>query len=188
LKVEEVTAEHAPALRALFDRVGSSCFCRYWHFRGNKNEWLDRCAHRPEENAAELDEALAGGGAEGLVAIDRDEVIGWMKLTPRLRVAKLRNLPVYRSLALGDEATTFAIGCFLVDPRHRRSGVALALLRAAPAIARARGAAALEAYPRRSSEPLHDEEAWQGPERIFVESGFHVIHDVAPYPVYRLEL
>jgi GNAT superfamily N-acetyltransferase len=188
LIIEEAATVHGPAVRALFDRAGSSCFCRYWHFTGNKNEWLDRCAHRPEENALELHAALAGGGPEGLVAIDDDDVIGWMKLTPRLRVAKLRSLPVYRSLALGDEASTFAIGCFLVDPGRGRIGVGRALVHAAPAIARARGAAALEAYPRRSSEPLHDEEAWQGPERLFIEAGFRVVHDVGPYPVYRLEL
>jgi GNAT superfamily N-acetyltransferase len=188
VRVEEASAAHAPALEALFERAGSPCFCRYWHFSGNKNEWLDRCAHRPEENAAELDAALAGGAPEGLVAIDHGDVLGWMKLTPRLRVPKLRNLPVYRSLELGDDETTFAIGCFLVDPQHRKIGVARALVRAAPAIARTRGASALEAYPRRSTEKLHDEEAWQGPEHLFVESGFRVVHDVGPYPVYRMDL
>src|SRR5206468_10802722 len=98
-------------LRALFERCSSPCYCRYWHFRGNKNEWLDRCAHRPEENAAELGAALGSGdpSASGLVARDADsgELVGWMKLTPRAAVPKLRALPVYRSLALGSEETTW---------------------------------------------------------------------------------
>jgi hypothetical protein len=32
---------------------------------------------------------------------------------------------------------------------------------------------------------MHDEEAWMGPERVFVTLGWHPIVDVAPYPVYR---
>jgi GNAT superfamily N-acetyltransferase len=189
LNVELATTEHEPGLRALFERCHSPCYCRYWHFTGNKNEWLDRCAHRPEENAAELGAALRSGdpSASGLVAREpgSGEIVGWMKLTMRAAVPKLRSLPVYRSLPLGPEDTTFVIGCFLVDPRFRKRGVARALVAAAPGFARTRGAAAVEAYPRRSPEPLHDEEAWQGPERLFIELGWSCVHDVAPYPVYR---
>jgi len=193
VRVAVAGPEHAAGLRALFEASASSCFCRYWHFAGTKNEWLDRCAHRPEENARELEAALGSGGsgdsrdasAGGLVALDGDRIVGWMKLTPRAAVPKLRSLPVYRGLDLGPEDTTFAVGCFLVDPRERRRGVARALLEAAPEHARRAGARALEAYPRRADVPLHDEEAWQGPEGLFAKLGFVAVHDVAPYPVYR---
>lgn len=184
MKVERATHAHFEGLRALFLAAHSSCFCRWWHFQGTKNEWLDRCAHRPEENARELEGALAAGdpSAEGLVAIHEGRVVGWMKLTPRAAVRKLRSLPVYRSLDLGPEEATLSIACILVDPRMRRQGIARALVAAASEHARGR---AIEAYPRRASEPLHDEEAWQGPERLFQELGFEAVHDVAPYPVYR---
>ncbi|MBX3202887.1 MAG: GNAT family N-acetyltransferase [Labilithrix sp.] len=190
-RVEPLTEAHLPRLRALFDASSSSCFCRYWHFAGTKNDWLDRCANRPEENAAELEAAVRSGSAEarGLVAVDDEgAIVGWMKLAPRDAVPKLRALPVYRSLALGDGATTFSVGCFLVRPDARGKGVARALLEAAPRLAREWGARALEAYPRRSSEPLHAEEAWQGPERVYIDAGFEPIVDVAPYPVYRKTL
>jgi GNAT superfamily N-acetyltransferase len=191
LRVESVTEAHLPALQALFAGASSPCHCRYWHFTGTKNEWLDRCANRPEENAAELEAAIrsAPRGGEGLVALDSEgQVLGWMKLTPRSAVPKLRGLPVYRGLDLGEDAGTLSIGCILVHPSARGRGVARALVEAAPAIARRWGARAIEAYPRRSSEPLHPEEAWQGPERIFAECGFVAVHDVGPYPVYRLVL
>ena len=204
-RVEPLTADNVAALRALFEASHSSCFCRYWHFTGNKNEWLDRCAHRPEENAAELEAAVRAvdPGARGLVAFtsaeprgallgsgappqrEADRAVGWLKLTPRASVAKLRSLPVYRSLDLGDEHTTYAIGCLLVDPEFRHRGVARALVAAAPEAAKSWGALAVEAYPRQSPHPLSDEEAWQGPEPVFAAAGFEAVHDVTPYPVLR---
>jgi GNAT superfamily N-acetyltransferase len=190
-RIEALAEAHLPRLREFFEACSNTCFCRYWHFSGTKNEWLDRCAHRPEENASELEAAVRArdAGGRALVAIDDDDsVVGWMKLTPREAVRKLRSLPVYRNLDLGDEATTYSIGCLLVRPDARGKGVARALVTAAPEFAREWGARAVEAYPRRSTEPLHAEEAWQGPERVFVEAGFRVSVDVSPYPVYRKDL
>jgi GNAT superfamily N-acetyltransferase len=187
-RVEALAEGHLPQVRAFFETTHNTCFCRYWHFVGTKNDWLDRCANRPEENAADLEAAVraADPGARALVALDDSgEIIGWMKLTPRDAVPKLRALPVYRNLDLGDGRTTFSIGCFLVRPDMRGRGVARALVEAAPRFVREWGGQAIEAYPRRSTEPLHAEEAWQGPERVFVEAGFEAVVDVAPYPVYR---
>lgn len=191
IRVEALTEAHLPALRAFFEACSSTCFCRYWHFGGTKNEWLERCAFRPEENAAELEAAVKAHepGARGLVALEDDgSVVGWMKLTPRRSVPKLRALPVYKNLDLGDEDTTYSVGCVLVRPDARGRGVARALTAAAEDAARSWGARAVEAYPRRSEEPLHPEEAWLGPERVFVEAGFEAIVDVSPYPVYRKRL
>ena len=180
MRVAALTAVHLEGLRALFEAASSPCFCQYWHFEGTKNEWLDRCAHHPEENARKLDTA------EGLVALDdRGMVIGWMKLVRRSALPKLRGLPVYRGLDLGDDDATLSVGCFLVHPEHRRAGVARALLDGAEAVARGAGAAAIEGYPRRSSAPLYDEEAWLGPEALFVAQGFAHVAGEAPYPVYR---
>ena len=192
IEVAPLTLETFGAFEQLFEAASSPCGCRYWHFEGNKNAWLDRCAHAPAENFLEQRAALAAGhpSAEGLLARDASApedaaALGWLKLTARAAVPKLRALPVYRGLDLGPEETSWIVGCFLVHPAARGRGVARALLAAAEAHARARGARALEGFPRRSAEPIHDEEVWQGPERLFVEAGFEVVHDVPPYPVYR---
>jgi GNAT superfamily N-acetyltransferase len=191
IRIEALSEANLPQLRALFEASHNTCFCRYWHFGGTKNDWLDRCANRPEENAEELERAVRAGdpGARGLIALDdAGTAVGWMKLTPRSAVPKLRALPVYRNNDLGDEATTYSIGCFVVRPDVRGRGVARALVEAAPRFARAWGARAVEGYPRRSTEPLHAEEAWQGPEKVFVENGFEATIDTGPYPVYRKEV
>lgn len=191
MRAEAVTPARLAALLRLFERTGSPCFCRYWHFTGTKNEWLERCAFRSEESAAELGAAVEAGADDGggVVAVDdAGEVVGWMKLTWRAAVPKLRAQPVYRGLDLGDDQRTMSVGCFLVDPASRRSGVARLLLDEAVRVARARGAAAIEGYPRRSTEPLHDEEAFHGPESVYLAAGFAHVAGDAPYPVYRLEL
>lgn len=183
--VESFAPRHIEGFRELFDASSSSCFCRYWHFSGTKNEWLDRCAHRPEENLAEQTEALGNDdpSARGLVALEDGALVGWMKVAPRAAMPKLTSLPVYRNLPF--EEGSWSIGCFLVREAARRRGVARALVSAAETQVRAWGGRVLEAHPRRSSAPLYDEEAWQGPERVFIELGFEPVHDVAPYPVYR---
>lgn len=191
LDIQELELGHLEAFARLFDAASCACYCRYWHFEGTKNEWLDRCAHRPEENVRELAEALRARDvtARGLVAVDArggGEIVGWMKLAPRERMAKLTKLPVYRHLPF--EQGTWTIGCFVVHPDWRRRGVARALAEAAEGSVRAWGGRFVEAHPRRSSEALHDEEAWQGPERMFEALGYEALHDMWPYPVYRKAL
>jgi GNAT superfamily N-acetyltransferase len=124
----------------------------------------------------------------GLVAFEGEEAVGWMKLVPRASVPKLRSQSVYRALDLGDDEGVWSIGCFLVVPGRRRQGVAHALVRAAPDFVRAWGGRAVEAYPRRTSEPMHDEQAWLGPESLFVAHGFELVAGDGPYPIYRKTL
>jgi hypothetical protein len=38
--VEDARPEHARAIAELFEREGCACFCRWWHFEGDKNAWL----------------------------------------------------------------------------------------------------------------------------------------------------
>jgi GNAT superfamily N-acetyltransferase len=185
MRVEPLSPALLPAWRRLFEQASCDCYCRYWHFEGTKNEWLDRCAHRPEENAAEVPVAT------GLVALEGDDAVGWMKIAPRATVPKLRRLPVYKSRDLGSDEGVLSIGCFLVHPSRRGHGVARALLEAAPAYARSVGAVTLEAYPRRSEHRLADEEAWMGHLELFLAAGFQALESseagaFGAYPVLRL--
>jgi GNAT superfamily N-acetyltransferase len=188
LRVEPLAAPHLAGWRALFDACACACFCRYWHFTGDKNAWLDRAAHRPEESLAEQEADLAAGDprAAGVVALDGDAIVGWMKIAPRSVMGKLRSLPVYRAADLGDGEGVWSIGCFLVAPSHRGAGVARALLEGGAAFARAQGAVTLEAYPRRSADALGEHEVWQGPLHLFASAGFEVYAEAhPPYPVLR---
>jgi GNAT superfamily N-acetyltransferase len=187
ITLAELDVSHAAAWVALFDACGSSCFCRYWHFAGDKNTWLARCAFEPNANR---DEQLAlvtarDDAARGVVAFDGELCVGWMKLTPRAVLSKLRRLPVYKSLDLGPDEGAWSIGCLLVRESHRRNGVARALVGAAADFVRAWGGRSVEGYPRHADAPLHDEEAWMGPERAFLDAGFTPIAGEEPYRVFR---
>jgi GNAT superfamily N-acetyltransferase len=191
MRVVALDDAHFAAWAKLFEACHAPCFCRYWHFAGDKNAWLARCAFEPEKNRDEQASLVRACSPEarGLVAIDdAGAAIGWMKLAPRASLAKLRRQGAYRSLDLGADDGVYSVGCFLVHPDHRRRGVARALLRAAPDFVRAWGGGAIEAYPRRSPDALRDDEMAQGPAALFVELGFAPVFDDGPYPVLRLTL
>lgn len=191
LRAERVGPEHARALAGFFEQSGCACFCRYWHFQGDKNAWLDRLANHPLEGKAEMDGALAARSPEmaGVVAESGARVVGFMKLAPAAALGKLYAQRLYRGLPCfeGDRTGVLAIGCFLVDPEFRRHGVARALLSKGIEIARTDGARAIEAFPRRA-ENVSDGELWMGPLSLFTEAGFREVHAFQQYPVLRLEL
>lgn len=189
LRVTPLTPALADAWAALFRSAASACFCRYWHFEGTKNDWMARLAFSPDENEREQRALIDAGhpSAQGVVALDGDVAVGWLKVVPRGGIPKLRRLPVYRALALGDDEGVMSLGCFLVDPAHRRRGVARALLEGALAMAAAAGARAVEAYPHERGESLHDEELLRGPLALFEACGFSRVGDHGAYPVLRRE-
>src|SRR5271166_3663353 len=102
MEIVALTPRHAAAWAELFEACSSSCFCRYWHFEGGKNDWLARCAHEAGENRREHVASLEAGDppARGLLALEDGVAVGWMKLVPRASLGKLTRLPVYRSLPL----------------------------------------------------------------------------------------
>ncbi len=171
------------SLAALFERDHSPCYCRYWHFAGTNKEWEARCALEPEKNREELASALGAGEGYGLIAVDAT-VVGWMKLVPQPAMHKLLKRSPYKAL---EAPEVWSIGCFLVDPEHRRRGVATALVRGALELAPALGAKVLEAYPR-VFEGMHDGEQWTGPYAMFASLGFEVFRDQPQYPVVRKTL
>jgi GNAT superfamily N-acetyltransferase len=186
---EALDATNAPALAELFERVGSGCYCSYWHFEGNTNAWLARLAFEPAMNRSELRER-ARTARRGVVArLPDGAVVGWMKLEPAANLPKLYAQRVYRGLpGLGPARDgVWAVGCFLVHPDWRRQGVARGLLRAGIELGRAGGARALEAFPRRA-EGVRDEELFTGPLALFASEGFYVVHEQAQYPVLRRDL
>jgi GNAT superfamily N-acetyltransferase len=189
-RVLPATSQDSAALSELFRRAEVACHCRYWHFGGDKNAWLDRCFNAPAENAREFSKDLEEDHElSGVVAYRAERAIGWLKLTPVARVQKLYEQRLYRKLPCfaDDRSATYAVGCVLVDPEYRRQGVASRLLAGAISECRAVGGRRIEAFPRRAAL-LGEPELWMGPYELFERQGFAIVNDFAPYPVLRLEL
>lgn len=192
LQIEDARYEHGQGLVELFRRAGSSCCCRFWHFPGGSNAWLDRCANAPEHNEKEMLDELQAGSAtmRGVVAVTpSSEVVGWLKLAPCTSMTKLYSRRLYRALPCfaGNRNGVQTIACLLVDPKWRRRGVSRALIGGAVAQAERVGARAIEAFPRRGPA-WSDAEQWMGPLPALASAGFVEVHDFRPYPVLRLEL
>jgi tRNA pseudouridine55 synthase len=184
-----VAKTDGPGLAALFEACECRCFCRYWHFEGDKNDWLARCFGDLEANQRELLERVERGDDEalGVVAVAGDAIVGWLKVAPRASVAKAYDQRLYRGLPLLDPARegVFFLGCALVLPAARKSGVATALVAAAVKLGRARGALLLEAFPRRPREAVRDEELWTIPVGALEANGFRPVAGEDPYPVLQ---
>lgn len=189
--VRPVEPSDARALSELFVREGSPCFCRFWHFSGTNKEWEARCALDQQKSRAELEAAVTQRADEGRGLVAQlqahEAIIGWTKLVPQRTLPKLLARVPYRGLKTPPAGSVFSLACFLVDPRHRRQGVARALVEGAMEWAPRFGATVLEVYPR-VSEPMHPEEMWTGPRSIFEKLGFEVFRESPQYPVYRKRL
>jgi GNAT superfamily N-acetyltransferase len=189
LALEAAETRHASALVDLFARTGTPCHCQYWHFSGDKNAWLDRLFHAPELNREAFVAGLQIEELKGVVALAEGRAVGWMKLCPAERVPKLYEQRLYRGLQCfaGERDRVLTIGCMLVDEDWRRRGVARALVRQSIELASATRARAIEAFPRRH-EQAQAPELWLGPATVFLDAGFRVVNDFAPYPVLRYDV
>ena len=189
LRLERAETRHAEALVELFARTGTPCHCQYWHFGGDKNAWLDRLFHAPEENRTAFVAGLENPELKGVVALAEGRAVGWMKLCPAERVPKLYEQRLYKGLPCfaGARDGVLTVGCLLVDEDWRRRGVARSLVCAGVEAAVSVGARAIEAFPRRH-EQLRAPELWLGPLNVFLDAGFRIVNDFAPYPVLRYDL
>ncbi len=174
LEIVPLTAARFPDLAALFEEGGDPrwCWCTYFRVRGRS--WSNATA---AGNRAEL-ERLAGRKradhvAPGLVAYRDGRAIGWVSLGPR---EDYERLAYSKILAPLDDAPVWSIVCFVVSRRARGLGVAAALLEAAIAYARERGATMLEAYPVDPGDGhVPAANAYHGTLSMFERAGFQVV-------------
>ncbi len=191
LTVEAVTAAHTARLFTLFEAAESQCFCRWFHFQGDKNEWLETLAFRPEDNRAWLASGLAerSASARGLVAMDAaGAIVGWLKILPREAGEKVYGQRYYRGLEVAKRAgaETGHLSCALVHPSARRRGVLTKLLEGAIDLAPRMGLSALVAFPRSTAgEVVGDAALYTLPTDALLRAGFEIVEGDEPYPVVR---
>jgi GNAT superfamily N-acetyltransferase len=126
-----------------------------------------------EGNRRALRALVDSGEPPGLLAYVGDEPAAWCAVAPREAYPRLDRS---RVLARVDDQPVWSVSCFYVARPFRRSGLSLALLEAAVAHARERGARIVEGYPiepRQGRVP--DVFVWTGLASTFREAGFQEV-------------
>ena len=193
LEILPLTGDRFADLDGLF-ATGDPRWCWCMYFRARGRSWANSSA---ASNRGDLESLTAkadetGGVAPGLVAYRDGAAIGWVSLGPREDYERLAFSTMLRPV---DERPVWSIVCFVVAGRQRGKGVATALLEAAIAYARDRGASTLEAYPIHESRGrVSSDAAYTGTQGMFERAGFRVVElrqwneTTPPRPIMRLEL
>jgi GNAT superfamily N-acetyltransferase len=161
---------------------GTHCWDLFFRFTKEQAHAAGIVAERtpaPEARRKEILAKLARRkrGSAGLVAYADGEPIGYISLGPRSdfpEVDRSRGTPVV------DEVPVWVIPCITVRKGHRGKGVAIAMIRAAVAYAREKGAPAVEGYARLDGKRVHDGSAHMGTESMYRRAGFKRIRGVIP--------
>jgi ribosomal protein S18 acetylase RimI-like enzyme len=183
LEVHPVTPDRWDDLVALAGERGftSGCWCMWWRVTSSEFEERHGAGLRRD-----LHDLVAAGPAPGLLAYVDGTPAGWVAVGPREEYPRLDRSPKLRRL---DDQPVWSVTCFTIDRRHRRRGVAVALLDAAVDFARQRGAEVLEAYPidtaggKRSSADL-----FTGTLAMFERAGFEEVARRSGRPIVRRTL
>ena len=175
-------------VEAVFAAKGCSqargCWCMEYRRTGAQE--VPRGMRRADANRAELEALVKGGKTPGLIAYRDGSPVGWVSLAPREEYLRLERSPVAKPV---DDAPVWSIVCFVVPAASRGQGVARALLDAAVAYARSRGANLVEAYPVDKPERSADENLWFGAKSMFDRAGFREVARRKPTrPIVRRKL
>ena len=141
------------------------CYCHFHYHDPKDGEWQSRSARDNREAMVAL---IQDDRAEGLLAYEGGEVVGWCSAAPCEMFPALRQLPG------GSEGTAF-VPCFLVAPSRRRRGIARQLLQAACRTFERRGYRRVLGKPVRGATSEADNAF--GPLAVFIDAGFSVLFE-----------
>lgn len=172
VRTREVERSDWPVIEALMGPggVGGGCWCQWWRVERGGKTW-EAC--KGDVARAAFREEIEAGTVHGSLAFVGDEPAGWCRYGPVSEFPRLCNS---RSLYRDPPAGTWSIVCFYVPARHRRRGVATALLEHALEVIASHDAPCIEAYPvpdrTARGEPAPPAFAWTGVEAMFRAAGF----------------
>jgi GNAT superfamily N-acetyltransferase len=183
-------------LQAVFGARGDAYVCQCQRYKLQPREAFKKVP--VEERAHRLRTQTECGHprsktTSGLVAYLDGEPVGWCAVEPRTAYFGLmRNFRVHWEGRNEDkeDASVWAVTCFVVRAGYRRRGISRALARASVDFARERGARSLEGYPMLTApgEDITWGELHVGKRSIFEAAGFtEVTHPTKRRVVMRID-
>jgi GNAT superfamily N-acetyltransferase len=114
----------------------------------------------------------------GLVAYLDCEPVGWCSLAPRSDYAYLRQTTWKGRTEDKDDASIWAVTCFVTRPGFRHQGVSRALAASTIDLPREHGALAVEAYPMKPApgKEITWGEMHVGALSAFLAAGYRIVH------------
>ncbi|MFC6355959.1 GNAT family N-acetyltransferase [Luethyella okanaganae] len=167
----------------------SRCWCQF--FKMSNAGW--DTAKSAECKAEFQAQVRASATSPGVIAYLDGEAVGWCAVEPRVNYSRLARTKIVTdgSTEPLDDASVWAVTCFVVRVGYRRRGIAAALLLGAIEQARRHGARVLEGYPVDVAERAKTSaaELYHGSLSLFLGAGFEVASRPSPgRPVTRLQL
>ncbi len=167
----------------LFGENGAcgGCWCMNWKLRGKAYE------ENKGEGNRQLQKSIVDSKiVPGLLAYSEGYPIGWVAIEPRSQYPKLAHS---RVLAPIDNKEVWSLTCLFVEKKHRRMGIAVALIQAAAEYAASRGARIVEGYPIDSQGEASPVFIFTGTASAFKQAGFKEVSRAAPTrPIFRLTI
>jgi GNAT superfamily N-acetyltransferase len=148
IEVRPATADRWSDLVTVFGRRGedlSWCWCQI--FLRGEHATSSATEVPPGNRDALRQEITHAAVAPGLIAYVDDHPVGWTRVGLRSAFPAVRGNRALARVLDEDDAGVWWVTCFVVDSRHRRSGVGSALLQAAVEFAREHGATSVEGHP-----------------------------------------
>ncbi len=158
---------------------GCYCMCYHWNAAlAAEKPWNCGEADAPINRRHAID-FIESGRMRGYLAYRDGRVVGWCNANDKAAYDSVhfcfsRDVP-------DDGGRIKSVACFVIDPNHRRCGVATALLEAVLADAARDGYDVVEAYPFAQNE-FH---AYHGPVALYEKLGFVRCGTVECCAVYR---
>jgi GNAT superfamily N-acetyltransferase len=164
-------------VRTVFGTRGdpSTCWCQYFKLPNAAWETVtrDECAGLLQQ------QVVANDPAPGVIAYLDGEPVGWCAVEPKTNYPRLRRAKVTTqgSSENPDDASVWAVTCFVVRVGYRKRGIGGTLLRGAVEQARELGARVIEGYPVdtaiRAKAP--SAELYHGTLSLFTAVGFELV-------------
>lgn len=167
--VKRLSKAQWPQVEKLFGEKGAcaGCWCMFW--RLEQGERFDDVKGATAK--ARFKKLVATGKADGLLAYEGKEPVGWLALGPRRDFRKLDRAP---SLTCDDADRVWSAPCFFIKAGHRGQGVASALLAEAVKQLKHDGVEVLEGYPVKGAN-IPAAFAYTGTVPLFEKQGFETV-------------